>query len=185
MKTHNSEVRRFTRSATLVLAGMIWPASVSAQQNMKACNLLTAAELSAAIGGTVGHAAGIFTPRNSYRAGEFWSCEQTVGSRTVRIFCNTLPVTEEGKRLAQEQRDRYTKQGYQIQERELGGSRCATTVLQAGAKDMLGIVGTSCEHQKGPYHVIIAVGATGPNDLVPMEKVASLIEKAASRVPAQ
>jgi hypothetical protein len=185
MQTDNPEVGGFTRSATLVLAALIWPAAVSAQQNMKACNLLTPAELSAGIGGSVGHATGIFSPKNSYRAGDFWSCEQTVGSRTVRIFCNTLAVTEEAKRLAQEQRERYGRQGYQIQEREFGSARCATTVLQAGAKDTFEVLGTSCERQKGPYHVIVAVGTTGPNDIVPMENVASLVEKAASRVPAQ
>lgn len=170
--------------AVVVLAALIWPAAVSAQQNMKACNLLTPAELSAGIGGSVGHATRIFSPKNSYPAGD-WSCEQTVGSRKVRIFCDTLPVTEEGKRLAQEQRERYGKQGYRIQERELGGSRCATIVLQAGAKDTFGIEGTSCERQEGPYHIIVVVGATGPNDIVPMGNVASLAEKAASRVPAR
>src|SRR5260370_1487918 len=168
MKAHNLKVCSFTRNATLLLVALIWPVAVSAQQDMKACNLLTPAELSAAVGGNVGHATGIFSPRNSYCAGEFWSCEQTVGSRKVTIIYNTLPVTAEGMKLAQEQRDRYRKQGYRIQEREFGSARCATIVVQPGANDALRIVGTSCEREKGPYHVLIIVPATGPNDLVPI-----------------
>ena len=185
-------VARWVRSAVrrALFVALLWPIAVSAQQDgqqMKACNLLTPAELSAAIGGNAGQPMGTFSPKNSqlHRDGDFWSCEETVGARNVWIFSNTLPLTAEGKKLAQEQNDRYRKQGYQIQERELSGSRCATTVPPGGAKNPVPPPGTSCERDKGPYHIIVSVQATGANDLVPMEKVASLVEKAASRLPSQ
>jgi hypothetical protein len=110
------------RSRIAFLVVLIWPAAALAQQDsMKACNLLSPAELGAAIGGSVGHPMGIFTPKNPKqgRNGDFWSCEQTVGTRKVWIFYNTLQVTEEGKKQQQEVTDRLRKQGYQIQEKEL------------------------------------------------------------------
>jgi hypothetical protein len=91
-----------------------------------------------ALGGSVGHPMGIFYPKNTqlHRTGDFWSCEETVGTRMMRIFYNTSPVTEEGKNLAQQQEDRYGKEGYQIPNRELNGLQCATTVPPANPKDL-------------------------------------------------
>jgi hypothetical protein len=176
-----------------LLATLVWPIAVSGQQDsqqMKACNLLTPAELSAAIGGTSGQPMGTFSPKNPqfHRDGDFWSCERTVGKRSVWIFYDTLRATEDGKKLAQDQEDRRRKEGYQIQKKELNGLRCATTIPPSGVKDLppnrpLG--GTECERAKGPYHVLITVEATGASDLLPLEKVAALVEKAASRLPAQ
>jgi hypothetical protein len=177
------------RYAWLLLSvALIWPVAASAQQDsMKACNLLTPAELGAAIGGSVGHPMGIFTPKNAKqgRNGDFWSCEETVGARKVWIFYNTLQVTEEGKKQQQELTDRLRKQGYQIQERELNGSRCATRVPPGGGNSNGLEPQASCERKKGPYQIIVAIDGTSANDLVPLEKVASLVEKAASRAPAQ
>jgi hypothetical protein len=175
------------RSRIAFLVVLIWPAAALAQQDsMKACNLLSPAELGAAIGGSVGHPMGIFTPKNPKqgRNGDFWSCEQTVGTRKVWIFYNTLQVTEEGKKQQQELTERLRKQGYQIQEKELNGSRCATRVPPGSVKGSGLALETSCGREKGPYQVIVAVDVTGANDLVSLEKVASLTEKAASRAPA-
>src|SRR5258708_7012954 len=126
-----------SKTSLWLLVALIWPVVVSAQQDsMKACNLLTPTELSAVLGGSVGHPMGIFTPKNAKqsRNGDFWSCEETVGPRKVWIFYNTLQVTEEGKKQQQELTDRLRNQGYQIQERELNGSRCATRVPPGSAK---------------------------------------------------
>jgi hypothetical protein len=76
------------------------------------------------------------------------------------------------------------KEGYQIQVKDLSGSLCSTMLQPASSKDTLKIVGTNCGRDKGPYHVLVIVDATGPNDLISMEKVAALAEKAAQRVPA-
>jgi hypothetical protein len=180
-------IPRVTSKAPLwLLVALIWPVVVSAQQDsMKACNLLTATELSTALGGSVGHPMGIFTPKNAKqgRNGDFWSCEETVGTRKVWIFYNTLQVTEEGKKLAQEQEDRFRKEGYQIQKKELNGSRCATRIPPGTAKGNGLAPQTSCEREKGPYQVIVAVEMTGANDLISMERVASLVEKATTRIP--
>ncbi len=80
--------------------------------------------------------------------------------------------------------NRLRNQGYQIQERELNGSRCATRIPPGGAKGAGLAPQTSCERERGPYQVIVAVDVTGANDLVSLEKVALLVEKAASRAPA-
>jgi hypothetical protein len=188
MKNCELAVSNFARCTTLWLAILILPVAVSAQddsQHMKACTLLTPAEWTAAIGGSVGRPKGIFTPPNPQfaRNGDFWSCELTVGTRTVWIQYNTLPATEEGKKLARESQDHLRKEGYQIQVKDLNGSLCSTMLQPASSKDTLKIVGTNCGRDKGPYHVLVIVGATGPNDLISMEKVAALAEKAASRVP--
>lgn len=175
------------RPASLwLLVAPTWSGAASAQQNsMRACNLLTPTELSSAIGGSLGHPTGIFTPKNPRldRNGDFWSCQEMVGTREVWIFYNTLQVTEEGKKLGQEMQDRLRKQGYDIENKDVGGSHCSTMVPPSGSKSSL--VGTDCWRDKGSSHVAVKVGATGANDLFPMEKVAALVEKASSRVASQ
>lgn len=183
-----TEVFDFVRNPWLwLLTALILPAAASAQQDMKACTLLTPAELSTAVGGSVGHATGIFSPKNPRlgRNGDFWSCDQMVGVRKVWIFYNTVPVTEEAKKQQQEMQDRLRKQGYQVQTKEVSGSQCFTVLPPADSKYTSVTVGTSCGREKGPYSVAVKVGATGPKDVASMEKVAALTEKAASRVPPQ
>lgn len=185
----STEIFGFARNPWLwLLTALIWPVAVSAQQDsMKACNLLSATELSAAIGGSVGHPSGIFLAKNPRleRNGDFWSCQEMVGARDVWIFFNILPVTDEGKKLQQAMQDRLRKQGYQVQTKEMSGSQCYTVLPPAGEKYTSVLVGTSCGREKGPYSVAVKVGATGPNDVASMEKVAALTQKAASRVPPQ
>src|SRR5260370_29771951 len=115
-------VRSLVRHASLWLLSLqSWPVAVSAQQDsLKACTLLTSTELTASIGGSVSHPTGIFSPKNPRlgRNGDFWSCEETVGTHKLWIFYDTLPVTEEGKKLPQEMQNRLRKQGYQIQTKE-------------------------------------------------------------------
>lgn len=173
-----------------LLAVLVWPPAGLAQQDSqekKACNLLTAAELSSVIGGSAGKAMSTFSPKNSQfgRNGDFWSCEWTVGTRTVWVFYDTLVATAEGKKLAQEQRDRYRKEGYQIKETELSGSRCVTTVPPGRAKNFERPPGTSCERDKAAYHILVSVETTSANDLVPIERVLALVDKAAARAPGQ
>ncbi|HEY6250606.1 MAG TPA: hypothetical protein VI685_11650, partial [Candidatus Angelobacter sp.] len=79
--------------------------------------------------------------------------------------------------------DGLRKQGYQVQAKEVGGSQCFTVLPPDSSKYTSVLVGTSCGREKGPYSVSVKVGATGPNDVASMEKVAALTEKAASRVP--
>src|SRR5258708_33183315 len=107
-------VRGLLRPASLwLLAALTWPVAASEQQDsMRACNLLTPTELSSAIGGSLGHPTGIFTPKNPRldRNGDFWSCQETVGTHEEWIFYNTLQVTEEGKKLGHAIEDRHRKQ---------------------------------------------------------------------------
>jgi hypothetical protein len=167
-----------------LLTLLIWTVAGPAQQDsMKACNLLSAAELRAAVGGNVGHPSGIFLAKNPRlaRNGDSWSCEQMVGTRKVWILYNTLQATGEQEKQEQVVQDQLRKAGYQIQIKEVSGSHCSTMLLPAGNG---ALVGTNCWRNKGTSHIAVKVGATGQNDLLPMERVAALVDKAASRMPA-
>ena len=179
-----------------LLVSLTWPVAVAAQQDsMKGCNLLTPAELSAAIGGSVGHALGQERPYKKFppmidHDGVVYTCTEAVGTHKVVIHYNTSPVTAAGKKFAldhsKEAEDDLRKQGYQIQTKDLSGSHCTTIVPGAGTKDTLeDVVGTACVREKGPYVVSVYVSATGTSDMLSMERVGALTEKAVSRVPAQ
>jgi hypothetical protein len=55
---------------------------------------------------------------------------------------------------------------------------CATTIPPS-------VSGTECERDKGPYDILTMVEAFAADDLVSMEKVVALVERAVSRLPAQ
>src|SRR5258708_19231674 len=98
-------VRGLLRPASLwLLAALTWPVAASEQQNsMRACNLLTPTELSSAIGGSIGHPTGIFTPKNPRpdRNGDFWCCQERVGRPGGCIFFITSQWPEHGRKPTQ------------------------------------------------------------------------------------
>ena len=185
------------RSLSLwLLAALISPVAVSAQQDsMKACNLLTPTELGAVIGGSVAYTSGRGRPYKKFppvtdHQGIVYTCSEDVGTHKVEIHYNTLPVTAAGKKFAEdhakEAEDDLRNDGYQVQTRDLSGAHCTTILPGSGAKNAVeGAVGTACVLEKGLYVLSVYVSATGASDVCSMEKVASLVEKAASRVPAQ
>lgn len=181
----------------LVIA--IWPLAGAAEQpshtSLRACELLTAAELETAVGGSVAQQSGSEKP---YRKnpmidhdGILSTCSETVGARKVTVVFNTAPVTAEGKRFAETgakgAESALHEEGYQVQAKEIRGSRCMTILPPAGSKSTADTarLGTNCTREKGPYVVSITIGPAGSGDALSMEKVAALAEKAASRVPPQ
>lgn len=179
-----------------LLAALVSPVAVSAQQDsLKACNLLTPTELSAVIGGSVAHASGRGRPYKKLSPvtdhdGIVYTCSEDVGMHRVEIHYNTSPVTAAGKKFAQdharEAEEELRNQGYQVQTRDLSGAHCTSILPGSGAKNAVeGAVGTACVLEKGLYVLSVYVSATGASDVCSMEKVASLVEKAASRVPTQ
>jgi hypothetical protein len=187
-----------SRNASLWLFSVLaWPLAVSAQQNaLKACNLLTPPELQAAVGGSVSHPSGEARPYHKNPVvdhdGVLYTCSEVAGTRHITIHYNASPVTAQGKKFAEtgarNAEEELRNQGYQIQNKDVNGSRCTTLLPPANSKATVvdeSMLGTACVREKGPYVVSITVSATSQSDLLPMEKVASLVEKAVSRVPTQ
>jgi hypothetical protein len=160
----------------------------------KACELLSATELGAAVGGSLGPQSGSERPYKKNpmvdHDGVLSTCSETVGSRKVTIVLNKSAVTAEGKRFAEAgakgAESALREQGFQVQAKDIGGSRCMTIVPPAGSTSVdPDRLGTNCVRETGPNVVSVTVGLIGAVDPVPMEKVAALAEKAASRVPGQ
>ncbi|HEV3481271.1 MAG TPA: hypothetical protein VGR97_02965 [Candidatus Acidoferrales bacterium] len=184
------------RNASLWLLGaLIWPMAATAQgASQKACDLLTSSELTAAISGSVGSKSGSAT---AYHKGEFgvlgpdhdgvtYECTETVGTQRVTIRYSTSEVTAAGKKNseARAKEMRESQKIYHVEYKNLNGSNC-TTIVPIESSRVPGVPATTCQHEKGPYFVSVMVSATGSSSALPMEKVAPLAEKAASRLPAQ
>jgi hypothetical protein len=171
--------------------------SLTAQQNaLKACDLLTPPELQAAVGGSVSHPSGEARPYHKNPVvdhdGVLYTCSEVAGTRHITIHYNASPVTAQGKKFAEtgarNAEEELRNQGYQIQNKDVNGSRCTTLLAPANSKATAvdeSMLGTACVREKGPYVVSITVSASSQSDLLPMEKVTSLVEKAVSRVPTQ
>jgi hypothetical protein len=96
----------------------------------------------------------------------------------------TSQVTPEARRKGVadtvEMQEAVRKDGYQLQIKDIGGSKCTTVVQPPNPKYPQGtvLIQTACHLEKGPYFVTVAVQPVGSRDVLPMEKVASLAEKA-------
>jgi len=172
---------------------LIWPCVTAGQQaSQKACDLLTQSELTAAIGGGVGNQSGKAT---AYHKGEFgalgpdhdgvtYECSEDVGTHRVTIRYSTSEVTSVGKKNseAKAKEFRESQKIYHIEYKNLNGSDC-TTIVPIDTSQIPGVPATTCQHEKGAYFVSVMVSTTGSGNALPMEKVAPLAEKAASRLP--
>jgi hypothetical protein len=179
----------------LLAVGIIWSTVASSQQvSQQACDLLTSTELAAAVGGSAGPGVGTATSyQKSARIdhdGVLYACPRQVGARKVLVKYSTSPVTPDAKKRglaeSQEMQQAIRGMGYQVQTKDVGSSHC-TTVLPPGnaTPSASASIGTTCVREQGPYFVSVAVGATASGDLIPMERVATLAEKAVSRLPAR
>jgi hypothetical protein len=179
-----------------VSAAMIWPiAALGQQPSQKACDLLTRAELEAAIGGSVAPPSGKEIPyKKSDRIdhdGILYECSEIFDGRVVTIKYSTSQVTAEARQralaIAKDAQDSMRKQGFEVQTKDINRSKCTTIVEPPNPKGPPGpgMPQTACLREKGGYFVSITVAADGSSEVVSMEKVAGLTEKAASRIPAQ
>jgi hypothetical protein len=181
----------------LVIA--IWPNAAAGEQaphaSLKACELLTPVELEAAIGGSFSQQSGTEQAYTKNRFldhdGVFCGCEETVGTRHVTLRITTTPTAADAKKSAEtgfkDTEDALRAQGLHVQAKDIGGVRCMTALRPTGPSQVVNadMLGTYCVREKGTYAISIQVGATGSGDALPIEKVAALAERAASRVPAQ
>ena len=178
-----------------LLAATVFPSAMSGQQpSQKACDLLTPAELGSVIGGNAGHASGKEIPYHKNpqlgieHEGVLYECVQSVGARKATVRYSTSGGAAESKKkaeaVAKDAQKVMENLGYQVQFNDVGGSHCTTLLPFAGAKgNELIPVGTTCVLEKGEYFVSIQV--SGTNDVLPAEKVATLAEKAAARLPSR
>jgi hypothetical protein len=190
-----SGIRALVRTPSLcLLTALIVPSAADGQTaSQKACDLLTAAELQAATGGSVAHSSGTEAPYKKNEAidhdGVLYECSEAVGTWNLSIKYSTSQVTPEARKkglaTAIEMQEAMRKDGYQVQTKNISGSKCSTIVEPASAKhpEATVLVQTACQLEKGPYFVSITVRPTRSRDLFPMEKVAALAEKAALRLP--
>jgi hypothetical protein len=157
----------------------------------RACELLSPTELGTAVGGSLGPQSGSERPYKKNpmvdHDGVLYTCSQTVGVRRVTIVLNKSAVTAAGKRFAEAgakgAESALKEQGFQVQAKEIGGSRCMTIRPPAGSTSVdPDRLGTNCVRETASNVVSVTVGLIGAVDAVPMEKVAALAEKAASRV---
>ena len=190
--TSTNVARNATLSLLVVLIGLIGAAGQ--QTSQKACDLLTPSELTAAIGGNVGNKSGTAI---AYRKGQFggllpdhdgvnYECSETVGMQRVTIRYSTSEMTAEGKKdsEAKAKEFRESQKIFHIQYKNLNGSYC-TMIVPIDTSQLPGVPATTCQHEKGAYFVSVMVSAAGSSSALPMEKVAPLAEKAASRLPTQ
>src|SRR5580704_3415889 len=139
--------------------------SLTAQQNaLKACDLLTPPELQAAVGGSVSHPSGEARPYHKNPVvdhdGVLYTCSEVAGTRHITIHYNASPVTAQGKKFAEtgarNAEEELRNQGYQIQNKDVNGSRCTTLLAPANSKATAvdeSMLGTACVREKGPYVV--------------------------------
>ena len=187
--------RLVRRGWVWLLATLIWPSVAAAQTvSRNACDLVRAAELEATIGGQVTHPLGRETPyrENSQidHDGVLYECSEGVGTWNVSVKYSTSQVTAEARKAGLvrtiEMQDAMRKDGYQVQTKDINGSKCSVIVESANPNhpEANVLIQTACQLEKGLYFVSITVRPIGSRVPISMEKVASLAGKAASRLPA-
>ncbi len=158
----------------------------------KACSLLRPAEIEAVLGAKLDRPlAGMAVPgkKGAPRpAGEAeWTCQGRAGTRAVSLFYGAEPATAEGKAKAAARlkapQERLRAMGYAIKETKLGATTCWTMTPPATHGDEPVAFGTACGGLKGDSFYSLSVSATGAGDLLGVEKVKVLADKAAARLP--
>jgi hypothetical protein len=173
----------------LLLAALVAPAVFWAQSGPKACSLLTASEVEGVMGAKVTSSSEGDIPYtkgpNSDHDGTLMTCNWKMGTRSVSLVYSTGQVTAEGKRLGENKTkasvEVLMKEGYKIDKKDFGSMKCSTMV--APTQQAMKLFSTTCGTEKGRMWVTVSASASGQSDLVPMEKIKTLAENAASRLP--
>jgi hypothetical protein len=167
-------------------------AAQSSSRSEKACSLLTPADLEGVLGTKLARPlAGTEVPytkdADHDHDGSVLSCQGKAGARFVTVVFGTQPVTPEGRRRGEAKvkaaEDKLVKAGYKIETKEFGGVRCWTMLPPPADTPGHAVFGSNCGGTKGDYFYSISISATGKNDLIPIEKLKALADKAASRLP--
>jgi hypothetical protein len=172
-----------------LLATLLVPAPFRAQSGPKACSMLSISEVESVMGtkvtssteGDIHYKKG---PKSDHE-GILMTCNWKVGARSVSLVYSTAPVTAEGKKQGERQikasEETLMQEGYKVDKKDFGSLKCSTLV--APAQQAVKQFSTTCGTEKGRMFVTISASASGEGDLIPMEKIKTLAEMAASRLP--
>ncbi len=158
----------------------------------KACALLRPAEIEAVLGAKLDRPlAGMAVPVKKNAAhppGEtLWTCQGSAGTRDVTVVFGAEPATPEGQAQLQIRlkapQERLRRMGYTLKESTLGATMCWTMTPPAAHGDEPVTFGTTCGGIKGRSFYSVSVSSTGAGDLLGVEKVKLLADKAAARLP--
>ncbi len=158
----------------------------------KACALLQPSEIEAVLGAKLDRPlAGMAVPVKKNAAhppGEtLWTCEGSAGTRDVTVVFGAEPATPEGQAQLQIRlkapQERLRTMGYTIKESTLGATTCWTMTPPTAHGDEPVAFGTTCGGVKGRSFYSVSVSSTGAGDLLGVEKVKLLADKAAARLP--
>ncbi|MBZ5555472.1 MAG: hypothetical protein LAO21_22415 [Acidobacteriia bacterium] len=180
------------RKTTLVLvliAALAVPLALRAQSGPKACSMLTVSELEEVMGAKITSSTEGDIPykkgASSDHEGTLMTCHWKMGARSVSLVYSTGPVTAEGKKQGENKikasEEALRQEGYKVDKKDFGNMKCSTMV--APVQQTVKQFSTSCGTEKGRMFVTVSASASGQGDLVPMEKIKTLTEKAASRLP--
>ncbi len=183
------------RSSMLFAVSCLVAGSLLAQASPaseKACAVLRPAEIEAVLGAKLDRPlAGMAVPVKKdapHPEGKAeWTCQGRAGTRAVMVFYGTEPATADGIARAEARikapRERLRGMGYSIKETKLGATMCWTMTPPAAHGDEPVAFGTTCAGVKGRSFYSVSVSSTGAGDLLGVEKVKLLADKAAARLP--
>jgi hypothetical protein len=158
----------------------------------KACSLITTAELAAVVGMKLDKAlVGLEVPFKKDAThdhdGSLFTCQGMVGGRYVMVAYGTRPVTPEGRKRAEARversQEKLRKEGYAIDARDFGNVKCWTMAAPPADTSATAMFGTNCGGTKGDYFFAVLVSGARKSDIIPVEKLKALVDKAASRLP--
>jgi hypothetical protein len=182
-------IHRKTTLVLVLLAAVVVPAPFRAQSGPKACSMLSISEVEEVIGAKVTNSTEGDIPYkkgpNSDHEGTLMTCNWKMDGRSVSLVYSTKSVTVEGKKQRENKistsQEALISEGYKVDKKDFGNMRCST--MAPPAQQAVKQFSTTCGTEKGRMFVTVSASASGQDDLVPMEKIKTLAEKAASRLP--
>ena len=169
---------------TLLLAWST-PLPVGAASKYKACSLLTAAELGAALGAKVDRSVerDIVIDEGPYKGETMSSCDWVIGGAThvsLSVIRQVLSGEQRAAGLAKLRQalEDLKKQGWTVESANIAGAACSTARPPASESSALPLVGCFMESKGFAFSVYVVTRAT-----VTPQQVKALADKAAARLP--
>ena len=177
-------MKRALSAGTLALAIAVGSAAYSADQPLRACPLLTAADIGAAVGGTIGqpHEDSMMISEGPAKGQTMAMCNWPTGTQSGISLAVTkgLPGSQREAGLAQFNKSFETlkSQGWSQERKDFPNGACLIMTPPASMKGTP--ISTGCfAEAKG---MGISVGHNGPAK-ASMDKVKALLDKAIGRLP--
>jgi hypothetical protein len=154
----------------------------------KPCSLLKLEEVETTLGTKVLKSHEADTPYQKDathdQAGVYSTCSWTLDGRSMLLAISTAALTEQsrqrGLKAKSDSEDALKKQGIRVEKKKLGAIDC-TMISPPQGKTIPR--GTTCSGEKGKLVYYLSISSKKELPPVPMERLKSLAEKAASRMP--